>query len=649
VLTFAIAATRSGRPFGPTELESLQKRAASQVPFAPGHSVTWTNDAGTIWFGAWQASGRGGGATELRWHVDDEGITAFAGRAWPRRDEWVGSTPQSVQLAAYLRRQPLVDNADALAGVYAIASIARVGRCTVAADPLGIAPLHWGQTDGVVVVSTRASMAAALLIAGQGTTPKRDALGTAWLAYAGQVLGGDTGYEQVRLVPEGSVVEIDGRGAVGFRGSVQPPWRLGADDLAKDPEAALEDAQWEMTTAIRTALREPGGNGKLGLTGGKDSRLVLALLLADGSIRDVECQTLGSADLPDVVVARQLAHSFGLRHVTNPAMGDHGAWHKRVDDAVRDGRLAQAHTREIAFRITAWATSGARNVGEPYSSRLPPSDTVLLSGLCGEALRTNYHHSTKLRSKEQAARFPDQVGFGGSGILCGDAAAWYRTRVHELLFEGAQRGDSPQDIIDSFYLRHRLRRWLGPTQEVDAQNRVFPLYSITGIRLGFAIGAENRHAEWIHYRLMRSACEPLVYAPFGAGGWPPGADGELASPSRYDDPIPEQPPRRRPRDLAHDRLAGFARRVMQPAPVRHVAREFRAKVRATDVEIMRRLLRHDTANPAFEIIDATAAQRALDRFDVLPEMHRLQLFGALSAVIWLGGHEVELPRHLNDA
>jgi hypothetical protein len=221
--------------------------------------------------------------------------------------------------------------------------------------------------------------------------------------------------------------------------------------------------------------------------------------------------------------------------------------------------------------------------------------------------------------------------------------------VHELLFDGAQHGDSPQDIIDSFYLRHRLRRWLGPTQEVDSQDRVFPLYSITAIRLGFAIGAENRHAEWIHYQLMRNACEPLVHAPFGASGWPPGADGDLMPPETFDDPIPTQPPRRRHRDVAHDRLAGLARRVMHPAPVRHVAREYRAKVRATDVDIMRRILRHDAANPAFEIIDAPAAQRALDRFDALPEMHRLQLYGALSAVIWLGGHEVELPRHLSAA
>jgi hypothetical protein len=59
------------------------------------------------------------------------------------------------------------------------------------------------------------------------------------------------------------------------------------------------------------------------------------------------------------------------------------------------------------------------------------------------------------------------------------------------------------------------------------------------------------------------------------------------------------------------------------------------------------MFRHDAANPAFEIIDANAAQRALDHFDTLPENQRLQLYGALSTIIWLGGHEVPLPRCLS--
>ena len=647
VLTFALAASSTGRPFARSTLELFGDRAAGQLPFPSDRCVTWTNEAGTIWFGGWQAQGRGR-ADDLRWHRDPDGLTAVAGQVWPRRDGWSSTTPLAARMAQHLRHQPLVGAADGLAGVYLVASLARQGPSALASDPLGIAQLNWGHAPNVVVLSSRAAMAAALLAAAQGTPPRRDAFATGWLAYAGQALGARTTYEQVSLVPEGSVVEIEPTGAVRLHRPPRPPWRLHADDLACGPDAALDEVRTEMTTAILTALEGSDVEGCVGLTGGKDSRLILALLLGDGSATDLEYQTLGVDDLPDVVVARQLAESFGLRHVINPPSADRWAWRKRVDDAIRDRGLRHADTREIGFRITAWATSGTRNVGEPHLGRLPPGGTVLLSGLCGESLRTNYHHSTKLGSKEQVARFPDHLKLGAASILRPDAMARYRAEIHELLFDGAIDEDSPQDVIDSFYLRNRLRRWLGPTQEVDSQDRAFPLYSITAIRLAFAIGAQNRHAEWIHYRLMQAACEPLLHFPFATSGWPPGADAELRPRRQYDDPIPQAPPRASPRGLMQDTLATLGRRVApRPPAVRNVAREYRAKVRGRDVEIMRRMFRHDTANPAFELIDASAAQHGLDRFDSLSENQRLQLYGALSAVIWLGGHEVTLPDGLS--
>jgi hypothetical protein len=650
VLTFAVVASRTGRPLDPSALDPFEARGCLELPFPPDRQVTWTNGPGTIWFAGWQAPSRSG-CQELRWHVDAEGLTAFAGRVWPRRDGWSGAASVATQLARYLRERPLVGNADELAGVYIVASMASEGPCFLAADPVGEGLLYWGHGPEVVVFSTRAAVAASVLAAATGTAPRRDALGTGWLAYVGVPMGPRTGFEQVSLVPDAAVVEIDPRGPTSLHRSPRPPWRLRADELAADPYAALEEIQAEMTTAIRMALRDPGTQGSLGLTGGKDSRLILALLLAEDLASDLQFETLGADDLPDVVIARQLAATFDLRHVTSPRFAERWAWRQQLIDAFREGELGQCPMREITFRITAWATSGMTNAGEPHLGRLPPDDSVLLSGLFGESLRTNYPASIRFRSKEQASRFPDNLMPGSVGILNREAVARYRAEMHELLFEDATVEDSPQDVIDTFYLRQRVRHWQGTTLEVDSENRVFPLYSITAMRLAFAIGAENRHAQWIHHHLMRRACEPLLHVPFATGGWPPGASAELVTARRYDDPVPPRPPQERARDDLHRRLADI-RRTLGPPPaptVRTVAREHRAKERRTDVEVMRRLFGHDPANPAFELIDARAVSRALDRFDRLSEGQRLQLYGALTAVIWLGGHEVALPLELSAA
>jgi hypothetical protein len=648
VLTFAVVASQTGRPLDPTVLDRFEDRAGAEVPFPVDRRVSWMNDSGTIWFGGWQAPGRGR-PEEPRWCIDADGLTGFAGQVWPRRDGWAGTGPVAEQLRQHLQKHPLVGGTDELAGVYVVASMASNGPCAVAADPIGAGLLYWARSAGVVVLSTRAAVAAELLAAATGTTPRRDVVGTGWLAYMGTAMGLRTGFEHVTLVPDGAVVEIDPAGTIDLHRSTLATWRHHADELAADPPTALEEARAEMVTAIRTALREPGTQGSLGLTGGKDSRLLLALLLAEGLASDIEYQTLGADDLPDVVVARQLASAFGLRHVTSPGFAERWAWRQRVDNAVRESTMADWPSREIAFRITAWMASGMGNAGEPQLGRLPHCGTAQLSGLFGESLRTNYAATLRFRSKAQAARFPDNLQPGSAGILDHEALARYRAELHELLFEGTTEGDSPQDVVDTFYLRQRLRHWLGTKLEVDTENRAFPLYSITAMRLAFAIGAENRHAEWIHYQLMRTSCEQLIHTPFTSGDWPSQAGAGLVAPATYADPVPPSPPPPRPRDLVHQRLASLRRQVgPTPRPkIRTVAREYRERERVIDLEIMRKLFRHDASNPAFELIDASAVSRALDHFDKLSEGQRLQLYGALTAVIWLGNHDVALPRELS--
>lgn len=68
-----------------------------------------------------------------------------------------------------------------------------------------------------------------------------------------------------------------------------------------------------------------------------------------------------------------------------------------------------------------------------------------------------------------------------------------------------------------------------------------------------------------------------------------------------------------------------------------------------DLGIMREFLRHDPLNPVFDIIDPVATHGALDRFSSLAETEKMQLYGALTAAIWLGRYEIALPRQIPGA
>jgi hypothetical protein len=290
MLSFAVVASCNGRSLDPACLGRFASVAAAEVPFPPDDSVTWTNDAGTVWFAGWRPPGRDD-AGETGWHVDADGLTAVAGRVWPRRDGWQDTAPVPAQLARRLQTEPLVTSADTLAGVFMVASLSRQGSSALAADPLGLGLLYWGRSNDVVVLSSRASIAASILAEATGSTPRRDTFGVGWLAYTGYAIGPWTGYEGITVVPEGAVVEIDARGTVELRRRPQPAWRAGSEALAADPRAALAEVREEIATAIRTALRHPLTQRSVGLTGGKDSRLILALLLADGVAGDVVAAT----------------------------------------------------------------------------------------------------------------------------------------------------------------------------------------------------------------------------------------------------------------------------------------------------------------------------------------------------------------------
>ena len=185
---------------------------------------------------------------------------------------------------------------------------------------------------------------------------------------------------------------------------------------------------------------------------------------------------------------------------------------------------------------------------------------------------------------------------------CADALEYYRTEVHRLIFDGCANSDSPQDGIDRFYIRNFLRRWFGNENELDTQHRVFPLYSTTVVELAFGIGAKNRHAEWIHYQLMRECCPQLTELPFASGTWAAGASRPLAPAEHRHEVPPSGPPPRRP----------LPARASSARP-RTVMTDWRANLQTLDLDLMRRFL-SDESNPLFEIADPAATKRAVQSF-----------------------------------
>ncbi len=314
-----------------------------------------------------------------------------------------------------------------------------------------IDPVYLAEVPGAVVVSDRASWAAAAT--GRLGDPDPVMIG-AFLSL-GYPLGGATPFRGVRALggdrwlraAAGQLVVTGAPRAVRSR----------RGRAAEGPGGAAQVAE---VAAVAEALAEavrPLGEGtapvQLSLTGGKDSRLVAAALTAAGV--PFAAGTHGFASHPDVIVAGLIASRLGVRHtVTEPAAagtpGEADVLRRlRTAVLVSDGMLSAFENVGSGFRPDPHVPGGA---GVPVEA----------GGHGGELLRGGY---AEVAWRGPAAR-------PGAAALRGAAAAELlrrmTTRRLGLLRPGAARAylaslvpaaatlaRGPLAALDGFYLANR--------------------------------------------------------------------------------------------------------------------------------------------------------------------------------------------------
>ena len=288
--------------------------------------------------------------------------------------------------------------------MYSVVTLDNNGRGWLFNDPLGLRLIYTGDTVDYTVYSSRSSVAAWLLDPGDVQQP-RDPLGVAWLPYASHVIGDRTGFKNIRTLPQGSYVEVDPRRGARAMVWSPAPWAFGTD--VGSPEELISSVREDIAGHLRVVLQFPAKEKIAHLTGGRDSRLILAVLLSEGLSDAVTFRTRGQESLPDVVVAREIAAHFGL---------DHG-W----------GVVGPTHPvpYDISARALVDDTGGMLNIWDS-PSRVDAPDTLNISGLCGEIMGTHFPQTSNVTTWEELARrFSTAWRFGRPGLL--------RTPVQEAL------------------------------------------------------------------------------------------------------------------------------------------------------------------------------------------------------------------------
>ena len=553
-------------------------------------SFEWTDVTGRVVVKAWRGN--------ISWGVRD-GVQITAG--WP----------------------VVVD--DRLAGHYVKVELDQSGHGTVRQDPYGLHPLYIGNVRGVTLIANRSHLVAVEIERLTGKSAARDQRFAAWLAYNGRTVGDRTGYEDVRCVPFGANVRIDPDHGARFS-FTDAPWLLPAMDI---DDSWIDRIECELIANLRAAIRTMGHTPRLQLTGGRDSRLVLALVVRAGLLQDVEIVTNGKADAPDVIVAQDLTTSLGLRHTLS----------KWNDGVVLRNELC-SHVGRVAGAIGCIDSS----------ITLSKDGRIALSGLLGETLRTNFPDRTGYQDLHSVVAGYLAKPSGKAGILQQDAYTAALTDGVQNLFEPAQQMAGPEDLFDAYSLQHGDRRWLSARPERFA-DEFFPLYHPPATELAFQMDWSDRVAGRIHNTIIERAGHLISKPPYYK-------HGGLYKPAATSLPLRKGRRKRTARHL-HDTADGYQRSLdkknIDKLILKHVENAFsntkpppaNGGACATDPSLARRqeayreLIGARDDNPVFSIVDRDRLIDAVNRLPTMNTYVALQVHGAMTGVVWLGRLEEE--------
>ncbi|MBI4728922.1 MAG: hypothetical protein HY775_05395 [Acidobacteria bacterium] len=590
---FVVITSKRGAPIPRALLRSLAKPDLPDVPFRPDAHLLWTNDPGTVAYVGWQAATWRAGIGS-HWHVGEDALTAWSGLVLPRGSAWPRSGSWAAGLADLYRRRGPLECLEDLVGIHTTCRLACDGEGTIVSDPWGIGTLFWAEDGDVVAVSNRTTLAARAVSA----RPERDPLGMGWLPFVGYIIGSSTGLRGVSVVPHGAYVRINRSGRAEVAHWNRAVW-MGEEGVPR--EELLRRVRDDLLGNVASLVGIPAAERKAGLTGGKDTRLILALLFEAGALGSMSWVTTGLPHHPDVIVARELAARL------------------RLDHEVEEPRPLGLGTEELldAVRADAYMFTGmlgSWNLKRRGSRQ--PADAVVFSGVFGETLRAFYTKNRTLGSWEEVERYFRPARLDFAKIVLPEACEQYAGVIRDSFAELRERGVRSEDAPDAFYLRHRMRRWFGTDQQLTPWLPAFPLQSLEALRAGFRLGLHARQIDGLHFELVRGLAPELSKLPFALDRWHEDNWRGL--------PDAEEYLRVEPCMAAAGAETPLWQRIAWP----------RSRT------LLQEYLLADPSNPLFGVINRRALERALLPEDPPPSSVVEALYATLTAAVWLASDEL---------
>ncbi len=327
----------------------------------------------------------------------------------------------------------------------------KAGRVFIFTDRLGLAKIYQN-TIGTCLSSSFISILDQL----EQSTP--DPVGCHMYAWLELIYGDRTFVNEIKPAPPNSLIEVGPQFHVR---QLETPIERKLDDWNLDFEDSVDFYVERLQKLFAVYAKQFDGRINSSLSGGFDSRLVLALLL-DAGIKP-RTYVYGEAADPDVQVAKDLARVAGLK----------------IDWVNKSERLLPApdewpkQLSEQCFALDGWTNIGIVNGGNSdLETRFSRSqgDQVLLLGTAGEIFRNFFYlpeRSYDLEKFVRAIYFRLDPAACGPQFSAGDYTAALVGDIQQVL--GVQKNVLERHELEMVYPLLRARYFFGRDMVINAR------------------------------------------------------------------------------------------------------------------------------------------------------------------------------------
>ena len=276
----------------------------------------------------------------------------------------------------------------------------------------------------------------------------------------------------------------------------------------------VEIAARRLVAVVRALADWPGRPAFVPLSGGRDSRVVLAAALAAGCELRVRTMAIpgltGYPETRDVVLARTLCAREGLAHMLiEPVPLPPPTEQASLLSVMSPGTISLELAALGAF---AWSIPG----------RCEPIE-IVQTGHGGEVARTYYgivrdptveNVTARLVSRTMPTLPQPLLSLAGKSL--------YREAVHAWVERQREAGVPASMLLDLFYLDQRMPHWLGIDEGISeyVHDLTNPFWSRRLIPQEMGLAPEQRRMELFHLQLIRALAPALLETRFDVEAFP---------------------------------------------------------------------------------------------------------------------------------